>query len=94
MEIHLTPEQESFVRHAIDAGRFDTPEQAVSEALNSLAERERQLLALRAEIQIGIDQLDRGEGILLESTEDLYEFFEDIKRKGRERLSKDTSSKA
>lgn len=47
-------------------------------------ERERE--ELRREIQIGIDQLDRGKGIVLNDEKALEEFFEDIKKRGRQRL--------
>ena len=94
MEIRLTPEQESFGRHAVDTGRFSTPEKAVGKALDEMAQREHTLAELRADIQAGINQLGRGEGIVLESTEDIREFFEDIKKRGREILAKNVLSRS
>jgi len=34
MEVHLTPDQEAFVRQAIETGRFHRVEEAVHEALS------------------------------------------------------------
>jgi putative addiction module CopG family antidote len=41
MEVHLTPDQESFARQAVAAGRFRNEEEAVREALSLWEERER-----------------------------------------------------
>jgi putative addiction module CopG family antidote len=41
MEVHLTPDQEAFVRQAIESGRLHRPEDAVEEALRLWEERER-----------------------------------------------------
>ena len=41
MEVRLTPDQEAFVRRAIEAGRFGRAEDAVEEALSLWEERER-----------------------------------------------------
>ena len=41
MEVRLTPDQEAFVRHAIESGRFHRAEDAVEEALLLWEERER-----------------------------------------------------
>ena len=41
---------------------------------------------LRREIDLGRQEILRGEGIVLRNREDLRAFFDDIKRRGRERL--------
>jgi putative addiction module CopG family antidote len=41
MEVHLTPDQEAFVRQAIQRGRLRHEEDAVKEALALWEERER-----------------------------------------------------
>jgi putative addiction module CopG family antidote len=51
MDIHLTPDQEVFVRQAIESGRLQTVEDAVREALSLWEDRERS----RAEILASID---------------------------------------
>ena len=37
MEVHLTPDQEAFVRQAIESGRLHRPEDAVEEDARKLA---------------------------------------------------------
>lgn len=44
---------------------------------------------LRSEIQVGIDQLERGEAIELNGEEELQTFFDEIKSSGRKRLNLD-----
>ena len=41
MEVHLTPDQEAFIRQGIEAGRFHDKEDAVHEAMSLWEERER-----------------------------------------------------
>jgi putative addiction module CopG family antidote len=40
MQIHLTPEQEEFVRQGVASGRFKNAEEAVEEAFDLCEERE------------------------------------------------------
>jgi antitoxin ParD1/3/4 len=63
MNVTLTPHAEALVRRQIEAGRFQTADEVIDEALGALDERER-LEQLRAKLQSGIDQLDRGESVL------------------------------
>jgi len=63
----------------VAGGRFHSEEDVVAEALRLLEVRERKLEALRKDIQVGIDQLDRGEGLPLD--------VDDIMKRGRERLT-------
>ena len=62
MEVQLSPDQQAFVRQAIDSGRLRRAEDAVQEALSLWEERER----TRAEILAAVDEaeasLARGEG--------------------------------
>jgi putative addiction module CopG family antidote len=51
MEVRLTPDQEAFVRQAIESGRLHRAEDAVEEALRLWEERER----TRAEILAAVD---------------------------------------
>jgi putative addiction module CopG family antidote len=52
MELHLTPDQEAFIRQAIETGRLRREEDAVREALSLWEERERR----RLEILVAVDQ--------------------------------------
>ena len=98
MNVSLTPELEAFVHDKVASGRYTSASEVVRESLRLLEEREwlreRRIDELRKEIQIGIDELQRGEGITLNSEEEKEEFFEGIKRRGRERLSLRPSEQA
>jgi putative addiction module CopG family antidote len=51
VEVRLTPDQEAFIRQAIETGRFQRAKDAVEEALSLWEERERS----RAEILAATD---------------------------------------
>lgn len=78
MVLALPDDLKKFVQNEVASGRFRSTEDVICEALRRLREHERQLDELRADLQIGIDQLDRGEGIPFDA--------EDIKREIQERL--------
>ncbi len=86
MEITLSQEQEAFVRQAIETGRIDRAEDAVTEALLLWEERER----LRSEFLTSLDEardsIARGEGIPITQAS-MLALTEDVKRRGRERLA-------
>jgi Arc/MetJ-type ribon-helix-helix transcriptional regulator len=87
MELHLTPDQEAFIRQAIETGRLHREEDAVQEALSLWEERERR----RLEILVAVDQaeasLTRGEGRRITTHEDVTQLAADIKRRGTTRLA-------
>jgi antitoxin ParD1/3/4 len=60
MEIVIPDELKSFVSSGVASGRFRSEDEAIREGLNLLKEREQKLDALRADLQLGIDQLDAG----------------------------------
>lgn len=86
MEVKLTPDQEAFVRDAIESGRLKREEEAVQEALALWEERER----ARAEILAAVDEADaslaRGEGRVI-TRESMLELAEEVKQRGRARLA-------
>jgi len=85
MEVHLTPDQEAFVRQGIANGRFASEADAVAEALALWEERERLRAEILAEVDAAEASLDRGEGIVV-TEESMRELAEDVKRRGRARL--------
>jgi antitoxin ParD1/3/4 len=85
MIITLSPELESFIKSQIDSGVYTSVSEVVSNALKLLEERERKLQLLRSELQKGSDQIDTGDYDDL-GAEDLDEFFEGVKQRGREKL--------
>jgi antitoxin ParD1/3/4 len=62
MSVTLTPEAEAAVREKVESGRYQTVDEVIHEALRALDERER-IEHLRAKLQTGREQLDRGLGI-------------------------------
>jgi putative addiction module CopG family antidote len=62
MEISLTPDQETFIRQGIEAGRFHATEEAVREAMSLWEERERRQLETLARGDRAEPLLTGGEG--------------------------------
>jgi antitoxin ParD1/3/4 len=62
MTIRLTPSIEEFIDEQVRAGKFASADEAVEAAVNQMREREEKIAWLRREIQLGVDQLERGEG--------------------------------
>jgi antitoxin ParD1/3/4 len=67
MEINLTPSTEAFVRQKLDAGVYHSLSELVNEALRLMLEREERLAALKADIQISIEQAENGKLIDVET---------------------------
>ena len=66
MNVSLTPELERFVKDLADSGRYRSASEVVRAAVRLLqeheAERTARLRALQRRIEIGVDELERGEG--------------------------------
>lgn len=82
LRITFQDEDKSFIETAIKSGRYLTESEVVADALAEFKIheeiRKRRFADLKAKIQVGIDQADRG---------DFVEFnAEDIKATGRKRL--------
>ncbi len=67
MNVSLTPELEELVNQKVVSGMYHSASEVIREALRLLKEqdelRQYRLEQLRKEIAIGLEQLDRGEGI-------------------------------
>jgi antitoxin ParD1/3/4 len=63
--ISLTVEQNAFVQKVVDAGEYQNASEAVRDALRALQQRRREdrlkLKNLRAQVNAGIEALERGE---------------------------------
>ena len=79
MLITIPEDFQTFVARGIDSGRFRSAEEVICEGLNLLRDKERKLEALRADLQVGLDQLDAGQSTLFDA--------EDINRRDRQRLA-------
>ena len=89
MEVHLTPDQEAFIRHAIETGRLHRKEDAVQEAMSLWEERERRRLEIIAAADQAEASLARGEGRRITTHEEVAQLASDIKRRGMARLAAD-----
>lgn len=63
MQVTLPPDLEQRIADRVAAGTSASSSEVVEEALRLLFETEAARARLRAEIQVGIDQLDRGESV-------------------------------
>ncbi len=90
MEVRLTPDQEAFVREAIEKGRFHRPEDAVEEALSLWEERERTRAEILAAIETAEASLARGEGRTI-TAESMQQLAGEVKQRGRSRLAAEPS---
>lgn len=92
MNVSLTPELEKLVNDKVKSGRYNSASEVVRESLRLLYDHDElkriRLDELRRQIMLGVEQVRNGQSIVLETEKDRKEFFEDIKRRGRERLAK------
>jgi Arc/MetJ-type ribon-helix-helix transcriptional regulator len=63
MQIDLTPEQQDFVRQAVESGRFGRPEDAVQAAMTLWVDRERRRAEILAAVDIARASIRSGESI-------------------------------
>ena len=61
MSITLTPQLEKLVQDRVKSGAFRSSDEVLEVALRMLDERERKREALCADLQVGLDQAERGE---------------------------------
>ena len=57
MQVQMTPELEQWVRSSISEGRYHDESELLEKAVYLLRQRD----ALQRDIQVGLDELDRGE---------------------------------
>jgi antitoxin ParD1/3/4 len=92
MNVSLTPELERFVNAKVGSGRYHSASEVIREGLRLLKQQdevnEHQLEELRREIQIGIDQEERGQVSAFTK-----ETLKEIKAQGRKRLVADRNPK-
>ncbi len=84
MHVSLTTELESRVKAKVESGLYNNASEVIREALRFMDTHEDwinevKLARLREQLKVGIDQLDNGEGIAIESKAALDSLFVDIK---------------
>lgn len=80
MHISLTPELESRIRSKVENGLYNNASKVIGEALRFMDTHEEwiheiKLARLREQLQIGVDQLNRGQGTTIESKKNLDRLF-------------------
>ncbi|HBL13898.1 MAG TPA: type II toxin-antitoxin system ParD family antitoxin [Cyanobacteria bacterium UBA11162] len=67
MNITLKPEEEQLIQEKLRSGKYQTAYEVIVEALRLLAERDnyyqKWVEETRQKVVVGLEQLDRGEGI-------------------------------
>ena len=86
MEVQLTPDQQAFVRQAIESGRLHREEEAVKEALALWEERERSRAEILAAVDAAGASLAQGEGRVI-TQESMRHLAAQVKQRGRDRLT-------
>jgi len=61
MNINLSAEIESYIQHKVNSGFYGSASEIISAAIRRLRAEDEKLETLRAAIQIGDDQISRGE---------------------------------
>ncbi|MDA1314116.1 MAG: type II toxin-antitoxin system ParD family antitoxin [Acidobacteria bacterium] len=85
MSVTIAPETEQLLREQVEAGRYSSTEEALTEAVRLLVERERRKAELGDQVQASIDQIERGE--FTEYTEhEIDKLFDEIQEEAMERL--------
>jgi len=80
----FSPELTQLVQEGLASGKYGSQDALLLEAVRLLARRDQQRAKLLEELQIGRDQLDRGEYTEYDE-HSLREFFDDLQSRGRER---------
>ena len=89
MEISLEPRYEQMLASLVESGRFSSPSDAISAALEMLSLQDDEPLdeEILEKIRIGEEQLDRGEYVEY-SLDDLDRLPDDIERRAKAKMAK------
>jgi Arc/MetJ-type ribon-helix-helix transcriptional regulator len=85
MEVQLTSDQKDFARRAMEAGRLQSEEDVVHQALALWEERERRRIEFLSTLDDARASLARGEGREI-TAESMQKLSTEIKERGRGRL--------
>lgn len=89
MHVSLTPELEARIKAKVESGLYNNASEVIREALRFMDAHEEWVLEikkalLRKQLKTGIDQLDAGNGIVVESEDALNALFKDLSPKAKE----------
>jgi len=83
----IPEELKGFVETEIASGKYRSPEEVVATALRLLKERERRLDGLRADLHIGLEQLEKGQGTVIADETAHDAFFADMEKRLQQGLA-------
>lgn len=90
MNVSLTPQLEALVHEKVASGLYNSASEVIREALRLLEENDQirtmRLAELRREINVGVEQLERGQSTKHDDST-LGALAKDIKAGGRKRLA-------
>lgn len=89
MHVSLTPELEARIKAKVESGLYNNASEVIREALRFMDAHEEWVLEikkalLRKQLKTSIDQLDAGNGIVVESEDALNSLFKDLCPKAKE----------
>lgn len=94
--INIPDNQANFIRSLVANGHYKDASEVVSAGLQCLEREEDEnrvkLERLRSEVQKGLDAIEAGQYIDLNTPEDLKAYFEEVGRRGRETLAKEADA--
>ena len=79
MDSTLPSDLQQFVTDVVASGKFRSPDEVLAEGLRALRDRERKLDSLRADLQVGLDELDRDECVVVDGEDAQRKLFDDIR---------------
>ena len=88
MNVALTPELEKLVNDELKSGPYKSAGEVVREGLRLVRLRRKHLAALRRELQIGLDEIERSEFVEYDSVDELFEDIESAVKKRAAKKSK------
>ena len=93
MNVSLTPELEQYVNGKVQSGLYHSASEVIRAGLRLLKEKDevhqKKIQELRRDIQVGIDQAERGQVSTFNQ-----QTLEEIKTEGRKRLAAERKSKS
>ncbi len=84
MDIELSPQTEQRIQGLLAGGVYTSAREVIDAGVT--------LLDLKAKIQEGIDDIAAGRATSFATDEQLHEYCEDVKERGRARMAKDQAA--
>ena len=86
MSIGYPPDLQKFVEEQINSGEFDSEEEFAVFTAALYRDLQGRHQELQQHVQQGIAEIDRGEAIEIEGSENLRSYLDELKVRGRQRL--------